>query len=371
MHRLVREHRRSGNIADGKDVRHIGPHLLVHRNVATIGNGDACCIGANNLAIGYAADGHQHAIVNGRCRSLLALEGHAQTLGQGLNASDLRAQQNLLVPSPNPLFQRPDQVGIATGHELRGQFHHTHTAAHSVVHARHLQTDDAAADDQQAAAKLRKLERIARVHDARIGRQPGKTNRFRACRDDALIEADALGAAASHHFDDVRADETTDTLHDLDLALLRQQAQSAGQLVDDRLLPRPERGPVDLRGAERDAFRAHLFDFFDDLRRVQQRFGGNAPDVQTNPAEARPALDQGDLQSQVGGAECRRVPARARAEHQNLSRAIEFAVGAILARKIGHRHAHRVAGTLVARGGRWLRLRRRGGGRAWDDRCRA
>jgi hypothetical protein len=53
-------------------------------------------------------------------------------------------------------------------------------------------------------------------------------------------------------------------------------------------------------------------------------FDGNAADVEAHAAERRIALDQHRLHAEVGGAERRRIAARAGAEHQHVA----FDVGA-------------------------------------------
>ena len=90
----------------------------------------------------------------------------------------------------------------------------------------------------------------------------------------------------------MRAHESARALHDLDLALLGQHAQAAGQLLDDRALPAAQLLEVDLRRAEGDAMGAHLLGVLDDLGRMQQRLGGNAADIQTHAAQRRPTLHQ-------------------------------------------------------------------------------
>ena len=69
------------------------------------------------------------------------------------------------------------------------------------------------------------------------------------------------------------------------------------------------------RLAERDAVRAHLVRLLDDARGVQQRFRRNAADVQAHAAERRPALDERDLEPEIGGAKRRRVAAGPGADH--------------------------------------------------------
>ena len=71
VHRFVREHRISGDVADGVNVRHVGPHLLVGVDEAALGDRDARLFGGDLLAIGNAADRDQDQVVGLR---LFALE---------------------------------------------------------------------------------------------------------------------------------------------------------------------------------------------------------------------------------------------------------------------------------------------------------
>ena len=79
-------------------------------------------------------------------------------------------------------------------------------------------------------------------------------DRLRARRDDAVFEADDRVADR----DRVRARELTGAPHDLDLALLGQRLEPAGQTPDDAVLPRPQLVDVDRRLPERDPRLAHL-----------------------------------------------------------------------------------------------------------------
>ena len=69
---------------------------------------------------------------------------------------------------------------------------------------------------------------------------------------------------------------------------------------------------------KRDAVLGHRLRFLDDPRRVQQRLGRNAADVQADAAERRAALDQRDRQPEIGGAERRGVAAGTGAEHDQV-----------------------------------------------------
>ena len=62
--------------------------------------------------------------------------------------------------------------------------------------------------------------------------------------------------------------------------------------------------------AEPDAVFGHRLCVVDDLGGVQQRLRRYAADVQANPADHRVALDQDDVETEVGRAESRRITAR-------------------------------------------------------------
>jgi hypothetical protein len=63
VHRLVRQHRLADDVADRKDVRHVGAHLYIHRDEAPVGDRDAGLLGGDLPAIGGAAHGLQHQVV--------------------------------------------------------------------------------------------------------------------------------------------------------------------------------------------------------------------------------------------------------------------------------------------------------------------
>src|SRR5690606_25392328 len=63
VHRLVRQHGLADDVADGVDVRHVGAHLLVDLDEATVGNLHAGLVGVNVLAVGRAAHRLQDKVV--------------------------------------------------------------------------------------------------------------------------------------------------------------------------------------------------------------------------------------------------------------------------------------------------------------------
>src|SRR5271165_4484150 len=101
----------------------------------------------------------------------------------------------------------------------------------------------------------------------------------------------------------MRADEFGLAAQHLDLALLGERRQAIREPADDSILPVAQPLAVDLRLAESDAELGHLVGFLDYPRGVQQRLRGDAADVQADAAERGPALDQRDLQAQIGRTE--------------------------------------------------------------------
>ena len=65
--------------------------------------------------------------------------------------------------------ERAHEVLVRARYQRVHQLDHRDLRAERVVHRRHLEPDDAAADDQQALRHPAELERAGRIDDARIG----------------------------------------------------------------------------------------------------------------------------------------------------------------------------------------------------------
>ena len=143
----------------------------------------------------------------------------------------------------------------------------------------------------------------------------GQRGRLRAGGDDAVLERDRAVADDQR----VRAGEAADAVDDLDLALLGQPDEPAGEPVDDRVLPAAQRLQVDLRLAELDR-RARPSPRASAITRAacSSALDGMQPTFRQTPPSALVALDQRRLQPEVGGAEGGGVAARARAEDHHL-----------------------------------------------------
>jgi len=159
-------------------MRHIGAHLLVHRDDAAGTDRDAGRGRIDGIAVGRAPDRHQHAVEYLRLRRIGAVEGRPQSRCLGLEFRDFGLEQNTLVAFLDALLQRPHQVAIGAGHQTIAQFDHGDSHAERIVDAGHLQSDDAAADHQQPFAIGWQFQRAGRVDDSRVIGEPGQACGF-------------------------------------------------------------------------------------------------------------------------------------------------------------------------------------------------
>jgi hypothetical protein len=104
-------------------------------------------------------------------------------------------------------------------------------------------------------------------------------------------------------------------LEGVDLVFLEQKGDAFDVAVDAFVLELHHRGEIELRRADLDA---HLAEFFaglvEQLRRVQQRFRGNATDIETGAAEGLVLLHHRDLHTELRRANGADIAARAGAD---------------------------------------------------------
>jgi hypothetical protein len=128
------------------------------------------------------------------------------------------------------------------------------------------------------------------------------------------------GRAAVGQFDLhlVRGGESTVAAKGGHRALSGQAGEPAGEAADDLVLPAAQLADVDRGFPERQPVLGHLPGLGDHLGRVQERLGRDAADVEADPAERGPPVDEDDRLAQVGCAEGRGVPAGAGAQDEHV-----------------------------------------------------
>ena len=323
------EHRLADHVADGEDVRHSGALLGVDGDEAALVHRHARLVGIDFLAVRTPPDRHQH-LVEDLCRAfaLGVLEGDLEPVLLGLDLGDLGLQQDLGIAPLDALVQRLDHVLVGAGDDLVHQLDHGDLGAERVIDAGHFQPDDAAAQHQHLLGDLVQFQRAGRIdHPGIVIGHEGQGDRLGSGGDDALIEADIGHALIGLDRDHVGTGEAPVAIDHLHLAGLGQAREPAGELLDHRFLPAAQRVQVDLRSREPDAVIGHFLGLGDHLRGMEQRLGGDAADIQADPAEIGILLDQHHLLAQVGGPEGGSIAARAGAEHDHLAVDVALAAG--------------------------------------------
>ena len=314
---LVGEHRLPHHIANGKDVRHVCPHLLVHGDEAASIHLDPCGRRFEPPAVRHATHRDQHLVIDLRLRRTLALEGNAQAFRQGLDGHNLRARQNGFVAGLQALLQGPHEIAVGTRHQTRPEFDHGHLRTQGVVNAGHFQSDDAATDDEQTPINTGQFQRTGAIENARVHGESRQFHRLATRRNDALVKTDDLATAIfGGNRQTMCGEKSSRPPQHLHLALLRETCQAGSQLADHAVLPALQLDVVDDGRRKLHPQRGHVMRLFNDLCRVQQGLRGDAANIQTDTAQRGPTFHQTHFQPKVCGTKCGRVPAGAGAKHQ-------------------------------------------------------
>src|SRR5262249_54439274 len=130
---LVRQHGLADDVADGIDVRHVGAHLPIYRDIPALVDQHAGGFRTDALAVGPTTYGQQHTIVDLRLRCAVAFEGGLETFLRRLDLGDLGLEINALVALLDALVQRPDDVAIGAGYQTIEQLHYGNLRAERVV----------------------------------------------------------------------------------------------------------------------------------------------------------------------------------------------------------------------------------------------
>ena len=117
----------------------------------------------------------------------------------------------------------------------------------------------------------------------------------------------------------VSTDEGAVAAHRGHLAHLGHLGQAAGEFADDFLFVAAQRVDIDSGRAKVDASRRQVAHLIHHRSHMQQRLTGDAAHVQAHAAELGVALDQHNLEAEVGRAEGGAVAAGAAAEHEQVA----------------------------------------------------
>ncbi len=271
------------------------------------------------MPVGNPADGNQDAVEHFPAGRRLALERDGQAVVARLHLTHAGVEVDGGVPPGNAFLQWPHQVRIGPGHQLPGQLHHRHPAAQRLIHAGHLQADDAATDDQQASGNVRQGQGAGGIHHPRIiPGQPRQLQGLGAGRDDGMRKTQFQRPVRRCDPHGVGPGEGAGALYHPHAAPAGHARQAVGKLPDDTVFPGAQPVQIDSGGTELHPMLRHQGRLFDHVGRVQQRLGRDTAHVEAYTAQAGVTLHQGYLQTQVGGPERRRVPTWPGTQHHQV-----------------------------------------------------
>ena len=330
MHGLVRQHRLAHQIADGEDVRHVGAHLAVDVDEATVRHLHAGLVGSELLAVRAAAHGDEHQVVDLRRRRRGARFGRLKrdldAFRQSLDGHRLGLGHDVVEALLVELLPHLDRIAVGALHQAIHHFDHVDARAKRGIDSRHFQADDAATDDQHAFRDLTQFQRARRIDDARVFRHEGQLHHGRTGGDDGLLELhDFFGAVSCRHFDVIGAEELAHARHHLRLARLGHAGQTARHVRDHAFLVLAYLVDIDRRLGKRHARIRHVRRLIDNGGDVQQRLRRDAAHVQAHAAQGGVALDDDGAQAQIGRAERRRITARTAAQHHHVDVDVDLA----------------------------------------------
>ena len=191
VRRLVREHRRACDVADREDVRRRSCASACRRGCSRVRSrprrrARRRCACRSACARPRRARGRRAA-----ARSCACSPSKRTSMPSFVAVADdgLRLQHHVVEARRVELLPHLHEVAVRARHEPVEHLDDVEARAERRVHRRHLEADDAAADDEHPPRRVAELERAGGVDDARIVRQERQPRGLRARRDDRLLRS--------------------------------------------------------------------------------------------------------------------------------------------------------------------------------------
>ncbi len=147
---FVRQHRLPDDIADRKNVTHIGTHLNVNVDKTPIRHGNTRCVCANFFTIWRSTHGLQHQVVGLWRWRTLALKGDLNTLSRGTCRHRFGFQHDVVKTVCIHFLPHLHQIAVCALHQAIHHLDHVQACTQRRIHRAHFQANNAAAQNQHA-----------------------------------------------------------------------------------------------------------------------------------------------------------------------------------------------------------------------------
>jgi hypothetical protein len=148
----VRQHRLADDVANRIDGGFAGLAARVDRDEPALVYLDLRAIETGDRRVRPPPDRHQNAIERSLLRARArrrAFEGHGDAVLRLLHRDDLGVEQHRLAHALDPLGENVHEVAVGTGQQAAGHLDDRDLGAERRIHRSQLETDVAAADDEQ------------------------------------------------------------------------------------------------------------------------------------------------------------------------------------------------------------------------------
>jgi hypothetical protein len=271
---------------------------------------DAGILEAEPLDVGPAAGGDDEPVGT----VVLAAEGERAVVVVALDVLDEGAGVELDALLLEPALGELGDVGVLGRQHAVERLEELDLRAQARVGRGDLGARRAGADDHELRRQLAQRPRLLRADDAPAELRPRDRLLHRAGGEhDALRDVDLVAVLARADAHAAGAGDRAVALEVVDLVLLEEPADPAGQRLDHLLAALADGREVDLGLGDLDAELVGVAHLVEDVGHAQHRLGRDAGDVEAAPADDV-LLDDGGLHAELGGADGGDVATRARAD---------------------------------------------------------
>ena len=308
---LVREHRAGNDIADRPDAVDGGAEIMIGLDLTALVRGQPRLVEREAVGVRTAADRNEDDIGFERfgVASRGGLERQHGLLALHFGPGDLGLELEVHALLLEDLVRFLANVAVHPGQDLVEKLDHGDFRAKPAPDATEFEPDHAAADHDHMTGYLRKLERTGRIDDHAlvvVDFDARKRSHRRSGGDDDVLGAIGL----ARNLDAVLAGELRIALQPVDLVLLEQEFDAAGQALDRILALAVHRAKVEF-GRHLDAHRRHRaarrrLEIF---RCVEHRLRGDAADVEAGAAQRLAPFGARGLEPELRRADRRDITA--------------------------------------------------------------